>query len=111
MDWLRGVLLKIVEWILALLKKLVPEPEEPEEPKIYYQAVVYSDSRVGVREEPFLDSPIVWRLQENEVASLGSDPIIESSGGWKFYYIVFGDKLGWIRENDDRWHIATVQLP
>lgn len=109
MDWLEKVLYKLLEWILTLIEKWFPEePEEPE-PIVAYQAVVTSN-QLAVREVPKLEAPVIWLLNGGEVASLGSEMTIEEDSGFDFYQIVFGSKQGWIKEDEDKWYIQTVEI-
>ena len=104
---LQELFLKLIEWLLKLYKKWWPDLEPPV-PTTSYELVMKDNCRAAVRDRPKLEAPTEWRLQENEVASLGKEPKIAYDGSYKFYYIVFGHKQGWIRWDESEMYIREV---
>ena len=106
---LQELFLKLVEWLLKLYKKWWPDPEPPVPTKAY-QLVIRDGCRAAVRATPRLEAPTEWRLQENEVASLGEDIESVVADGYKFYHIVFGLKVGWVKYNMEDMYIREVAV-
>ena len=102
LDWLK----KVLFWILSLLGW---EPEPPE-PKTAYQLVVRPECQVAVRDKPLLEAPTEWRLKENEKASLGTEMTTSYDGTWKFYFIRFGEKTGWVKWDVSKMYIVMIEV-
>jgi len=102
-------LLWLIEFLWDLYNKLYGmEPSKA----IAWEIQVFPGKQGAVREKPNINYPVEWLLVENESAVVGVNPdgslqMSLQDGTYKFYYIAFGKKRGWILFKDDRMALVS----
>jgi hypothetical protein len=107
--WLQDLFLRFIEWLYELYKKWFSD--EPPVKKAWVITVV--KEQAAVRKVPDIEAPIDWILNVNETAVVGinddgSLQTVLQGDKWRFYFIAFDKKRGWVIWKEDRMRLEQV---
>ena len=111
---MKAFLAWLIEVLVNLYERLYGDDVPPT--KIVWEVRVHPGKRGAVRDKPNLEYPVVWLLQENELATVGVNDdgtlqkvVLDSRN--VFYYIRFGKKVGWLKWKEGEMYLISKEVP